>query len=104
MSKPLHMIAGEDIISKHLAASGEVVGTQAGRLRAIQWVNGAAAGTAIFKDGGASGTEIHRVNSAASVLTGGWTVLPGGGIPFTTDLYCAITNTAFVNILWARDD
>lgn len=90
----------EPILSAHANASAQLVTTPC-RLRAIYAVPGASAGTLTFKDGGASGTTRCIIDTPASATAAPVQItLPGAGIAFGTDLYCAVSNAGFVTAFY----
>jgi len=92
----------EGVLSAHASASAQLVTTPC-RLRGVHAVPGATAGTLQFRNGGASGTILLTIDTVASATSAAvYIALPGAGINFGTDLYCTVTNTAFVTALYAQ--
>lgn len=80
-----------DIKAVSLAASGTAF-NQRTRVRGALIEPGGSAGSVVFKDGGASGTTIMTVNTAANGETFS-VVIPSDGIVFQNDVYVVLTNT-----------
>ncbi len=90
------------IKSKHLSASGAIVGGSA-RIKSVYCVHGASAGIVDIKDGGAAGTTVATINTAAVAdeyqinfpepgirctdVTNGSYALLSGGVSFVTIFY-----------------
>jgi hypothetical protein len=89
-----------DVKSVYLAATGTLVSYRA-RIKAIVVVSGAAAGSIILRDGGASGAIGLQMDiPASSVGTGAANsvFIPDNGILFETDVHATLsgcTVTAF---------
>lgn len=89
-----------DIKSVYLAATGTLVSYRA-RIKSLVVVSGAAAGSVILRDGGASGTiEFQLDVPASSVGTGASNsvYIPDDGILFENDVHATLsgcTITAF---------
>ena len=79
-----------DIKAVSLASSGTAF-NQRSRVSGALIEPGASAGSAVFKDGGASGTTIMTINTTANGETFSM-VVPADGIVFQTDVYVALTN------------
>lgn len=87
----IHTRPGEDVVSAAVTATGTVVASAAGRLRGLYIRTTGTEGTAVFRDGGASGTIILTLNTPAA--EGHMNIdVPGGGIAFSTDLHATLTN------------
>jgi hypothetical protein len=93
---------GENIVAANAVATATLQATQAGRLRGIYVNAGAAEGTLTFRDGGASGTTIAVFITPAG-LQGFYIDIPGGGIPFATDLHVTILNLLDITAFMALD-
>ena len=87
----LHDRNHENMLSPEANVSATLVASAAGRLRGVHYIAGATQGSLIFKDGGSSGTIILTLNTEASATSSGYIEIPGGGIPFSTDLYVAVS-------------
>lgn len=85
-----------DVKSAHRTDTGTVVSGRV-RLMGLVLTNGASAGSAIFRDGGASGTVLLTVVTPASA---GITPIdvPSGGILFKTDVHVTVSNVTGVTI------
>lgn len=79
-------------------ATGTLVSGPARVLGGVVRATGTA-GTAIFKDGGAGGTEKFRINTPAAVGAIPFQV-GGGGIPFLTDVHVTLTNADAADIFY----
>ena len=65
------------------------------RIRAVRFVNGASAGSVVFRDGGASGAVVLTLGTAAVANEGTSHIdLPGRGILCQTSVHGTVTNTA----------
>ena len=90
------------IKSKHLSASGTIIGGSS-RIKSVYYVHGASAGIIDIKDGGAAGTTVATINTAAvadeyqinfpepgirctDVSDGSYALL-SGGVSFVTIFY-----------------
>lgn len=77
-------------------------------LLGIWYVGGATAGTLVFKDGGSGGTARLTINTPGITASGNtpadYIDLSGaGGIEFLTDMYVAVTTTAFLTAIYRQD-
>jgi hypothetical protein len=85
-----------DVKAAYVSATGTVFGGRT-RLRGFLIVPGASAGSVVLRDGGASGTTVFNIVTAAagapiSVL------IPAEGVLFATDIHATLSNaiiTAF---------
>jgi len=80
------------------AATGTPVGHRA-RVKSIHYRSTGTAGTITLKDGGASGSTELLVNTPAAV-SGTDVYIPGEGILFKTDVYCALSNVDAVTVFY----
>lgn len=78
-----------DVKSNVATSSATVVGSPA-RVRGINFVATAGAGSIIVKDGGSSGTTVLSIATPASGY--GDITIPGDGILCSTNVYAALTN------------
>ena len=92
----------EPIKSAQATATATLVSSQGGRLRGVYLRAAGSAGTAVFKDGGSGGTTILTINTPAAVGAH-YHALPGGGIPFGTDLHVTLTTADAVTAYYAED-
>jgi hypothetical protein len=53
-------------------------------------------GTAIFKDGGASGTTLLTLNNTGTATA----LIPGNGIRFTTDVHVTISGLTAITVFY----
>lgn len=85
-----------DIKSVYLASTGTLVSYRT-RIKSLVVVSGAAAGSVILRDGGASGTIELQMDVAAGAATN-TIYIPDDGILFETDVHATLsgcTVTAF---------
>lgn len=87
------------LTTAHLTASGSAYG-QPTRVRSINYVAGASAGTIVLRDGGASGTILATIDTPASVTVAQFLKLPEMGIKFNINCYCALTNVTGVTLFF----
>ncbi len=92
----------EEVVKSASATSSATLYTGTGRLRGVYVRAAGTAGTAVFKDGGSGGTTILTINTPAAV-GGTYHAIPGKGIPFATDLYCALTTADGVTAYYGED-
>lgn len=87
-----------DVKSAVVTADGELVSGR-NRLKGIVLTSTTTAGSAVFKDGGASGTTLLTLNTPA-VADFHDIIIPGEGILFSTDIYVDVTNVSSVTIFY----
>ena len=87
-----------DVQASTLTSSDTVYAART-RVRGMLVVPGTANGSVILKDGGSSGTTKLTVNTPA-VVSSNDVFIPGEGILFETDVYCALTNADSVTIFY----
>ncbi len=90
-----------DIRSTKLTASGSIFGGPA-RVKAMNIVFGASAGSVVLRDGGSGGTivmDLPTPNNASSSDT--YIILPGAGIRCSTNAYATLTNVTAVTFFYA---
>jgi len=63
-------------------------------------LGGGTAGDIIFRDGGASGTNLLQFNVSASTNYPFYALIPGEGILFETDIHVTLPNLAKVTIFY----
>lgn len=90
-----------DVKSKHLNASGSVFADRA-RVKGFSiCAVASAAGTLLLRDGGASGTVLIELdipsNSNPNTF---YTLVPGEGVLFNTNIYATLTNIASVTVFY----
>jgi len=85
-----------NVFSKHADATGTIY-SGATNLGGYQVASGGTAGEIIFRDGGASGTVLLRVNITVNTAVIS-TLIPGNGIRFTTDIHVTLPTNAVVTI------
>jgi hypothetical protein len=86
-----------NVFSAHRDATG-VIYAGATNLAGYQLLSGGNAGEIVFRDGGASGTVLVRVNIPATPTNPISTLLPGTGIRFTTNIHVTLPTAASVTI------
>ena len=90
-----------DVSSKHLNASGAVF---AGRARVKGFsicATASTAGTLLLKDGGSSGTTLIEVDIPSNSNPNSfYTLVPGEGILFATNIYATLTGIASVTVYY----
>ena len=71
------------------------------RIKSVYGVSGAAAGSVVFLDGGASGSILMTINSPAAAASGTfWLPMPGEGILVRTNLYVDLTDVASIMVIY----
>ena len=68
------------------------------RIKAFLIVPTAAAGSVVFKDGGASGSTKMTINTLANSTNSDYIILPGEGVLFQTSIYVDVTSIASVMV------
>ena len=68
------------------------------RIKAFLIVPTAAAGSVVFKDGGASGSTKMTINMLANSTNSDYIILPGEGVLFQTNIYVDVTSIASVMV------
>lgn len=96
-------VENEIVKAANATSTATLVASQAGRLRGVYFRPGAAAGSVVFRDDGASGTIILTLNTPDNTGASVYSKLPGGGISFGTDLHVTLTNSAGVTVFYAED-
>ena len=86
-----------NIFSAHRDATGTLYAGPT-NLAGYQLLSGGTAGEIVFRDGGASGTILMKVNIPATPTNPISTLLPGNGIRFTTDIHVTLPTSAAVTI------
>ena len=86
-----------NVFSAHADATGTIY-AGATNLAGYQIAPGGTAGEIIFRDGGAGGTLLLKVNIPATPLTPISTLIPGNGIRFTTNIHVTLPASAAVTI------
>ena len=84
--------------SANVTSTGTLIAAGPVTLVGIYISNGAAAGSVVLKDGGASGTTKLTVQTPASATTSEYIDLKGG-IPFGTDVHATISNAVGVTVI-----
>jgi hypothetical protein len=71
------------------------------RIKSVYGVSGAAAGSVVFRDGGASGSILMTMNSPAAAASGTfWLPMPGEGILVRTNLYVDLTDVESIMVIY----
>lgn len=71
------------------------------RIKSLYVVPGAAAGSVVFRDNGASGDILLTLNTPAVANAGAYSVIiPGEGVLVETNLHGTVTNTASVVVFY----
>ena len=86
-----------NVFSEHRDTTG-VIYAGATNLAGYQLLTGGTAGEIVFRDGGASGTVLLKVNISATPTNPFSTLLPGNGIRFKTDVHVTLPTSAAVTI------
>lgn len=90
-----------DVKSVHANASGSLVG-YATRVKGFSiCATASTSGTLLLKDGGSSGTTLIEIdipsNSNPNTF---YTLVPGEGVRFTTNVYATLTGIASVTVFY----
>lgn len=90
-----------DVKSAHLNASGTVF-AQPARVKGFSiCATASTAGTLLLKDGGSGGTTLLEVDIPSNSNPNSfYTLVPGEGIRFTTDIYATLTGIASVTVYY----
>lgn len=85
------------VLSAEVAVTGTLVAATAGRLKAVSISSLAVVGDVVFRDGGAGGSVILTINSAAAIENQTLPI-PAGGIAFATDLHVTFGATVATSV------
>jgi hypothetical protein len=93
------------LASKPLTATGQMKAQNDGdiqraRIKAIYIVSSAAAGSVVFRDGGATGPIKATVNTLANSTSPTYIKLPGEGLLFNTDIHATVADIASVTVFY----
>lgn len=90
-----------DVKSAHLNASGTVF-AQPARVKGFSiCATASTAGTLLLKDGGSGGTTLIEVDIPSNSNPNSfYTLVPGEGVRFTTDIYATLTGIASVTVYY----
>ena len=90
-----------DVKAKHLNASG-TVSDQATRVTGFSiCATASLAGTLVLKDGGSGGTTLIEVDIPSNSNPNSfYTLVPGEGVRFTTNVYATLTNISSVTVYY----
>jgi hypothetical protein len=85
-----------NVFSTHRDTTG-VIYAGATNLAGFQFLTGGTAGEIVFRDGGASGTVLLRINISTNAVPVS-TLLPGNGIRFNTNIHVTLPASAVITI------
>ena len=90
-----------DVKAKHLNATGSVF-NQPARVKGFSiCASASAAGTLLLKDGGAGGTTLLEVDIPSNSNPNSFfTLVPGEGVRFSTNIYATLTGIASVTVYY----
>ena len=90
-----------DVKSAHLNASGSVFAGPA-RVKGFSiCATASAAGTLVLKDGGSGGTTLIEVDIPSNSNPNSfYTLVPGDGVKFNTNIYATLTTIASVTVYY----
>jgi len=96
------------LASAPLTATGQVTDNASSpnnllrlRIKGLYFINGATAGSVVFRDGGASGSVLLTLNTPASTASGAsYIIMPGEGILVGTNLHGTVTTTTSVVVFY----
>ena len=94
------------LASQPLTATGQAL-NQAGdnilrsRVKALNLIPSATAGTVVLRDGGASGPIIATFNTVASATQPQFLLMPGEGLLFRTSIHVTVSNVSFTTVFYA---
>lgn len=92
----------EAVSSADVSATGTVVSSGPGRVRALVVQPGSVAGTVTIKDGTSVGTEMTAIATKAGGESFSVSI-PGGGIPFGTDVHATMSNVSGLTVIYAAE-
>ena len=82
-----------DVKATHLTANG-VISANPARLKAVSYRGDGAAGSILFKNGGASGATLLELDVGTSDTFTIYLLLPGEGILFPAGIYADLTHVS----------
>lgn len=89
-----------DVKSKNVTATGAAaVGTR-NRVKGVYIVPSGVAGSVSFRDGGASGNELLKLDTVASATAPTVVWIPGEGVLFQADPYLTLTSVTSVTFFY----
>jgi len=90
-----------DVKSTHLNASGSVFG-QAERVKGFSiCATASTAGTLLLKDGGSGGTTLIEVDIPSNSNPNSfYTLVPGEGVKFSTNIYATLTGISSITVYY----
>ena len=86
-----------NVFAAHADATGTIY-NGATNLGGYQALSGGTAGEIVFRDGGASGTILLKINIPANTNNPFANLIPGNGIRFTTTIHVTLPTSASVTI------
>jgi hypothetical protein len=86
-----------NVFSSHADATGAIY-AGATNLAGYQALSGGTAGEIVFRDGGASGTILLKMNIPANTNNPFANILPGNGIRFNTSIHVTLPASAAITI------
>lgn len=90
-----------DVKSKYMNATGaSSVGLPRARIKAVYYMPTGTAGSVSFRNGGASGTELLKLDTPASAVVPTTIWIPGEGVLFDADPYVTLTNVTSVTFFY----
>jgi len=96
------------LASAPLTATGQVTDNASSpnnllrlRIKGLYFINGATAGSVVFRDGVESGSVLLTLNTPASTASGAsYIIMPGEGILVETNLHGTVTTTTSVVVFY----
>jgi hypothetical protein len=86
-----------NVFAAHADATGTIY-AGATNLAGYQALAGGSAGEIVFRDGGASGTILLKINIPANTNNPFSNLIPGNGIRFSTNIHVTLPTNASVTI------
>lgn len=93
-----------DVKAKNITSTGAAgIGGARTRVKGVYYVPGTTAGSVSFKDGGASGTELIKIDTPGLTAGNGGAInmlFPAEGVLFQADPYLTLTNVTSVTFFY----
>lgn len=95
-----------DVLASGVRTTDGLLANQAGdaigraRVKSILIIPAAGAGSVVFKDGGASGATKMTINTLASSSNANYTLIPGEGVLFSTNIYVDLIDVTSVMVFY----
>jgi hypothetical protein len=86
-----------NVFSAQASATG-VIYAGATNLAGYQCLSGGTAGVIVFRDGGASGTILLKIDISATGVNAFGNLIPGNGIRFNTNIHVTLPASAAITI------